>query len=565
VALLLWGMRMVRTGVTRAFGTDLRHAIRYGVRNRFVACLTGLGVTAILQSSTATAIMVAAFASRGLIATALALAVMLGADIGTTLVAQVLSLDLSWLSPLLLLGGVVVHLASERTLVRQLARVAIGLGLMLLALKLIGLASQPTRESEMLHAVLGSLAGEPIIAILLAAVLTWIAHSSLAVVLLIMSLAAGGVVPLSLAFVMVLGANVGGTLPAITATLGEGPEARRVTFGNAFFKLVGCAVMLPLLDLVAPYLAMIETDPARQVVNFHTAFNLILAAAFLFLTDFVAATASRLFPALPEDEDPGRPRYLDESILDTPSVALTAATRETLRMGDLVETMLAQSIDALSRGDRALAAGIMKMDDAVDSLHEDIKLYVSQIARRHLDEPESHRATEIIAFTINLEHIGDIIENLMDLAQKKSRQRVQFSEAGLEDITALHHMVRNNLNLALDIFVSGDVKTARQLLMEKRRVRDLERLAADSHFQRLREGRTESIETSALHLDILRDLKRIHSHIASVAYPVLEAAGELRTTRLKKRARQELKRMSGDAPEPEKPAGADAEVLKGES
>jgi phosphate:Na+ symporter len=520
-------MRMLRTGVTRAFGADLRHAIGKSVSNRFSALLVGLGVTAILQSSTATAMMVASFASRGLIATAPALAVMLGADIGTTLVAQVLSFDISWLSPLALVIGVILHFSANTSLVKQTGRVAIGLGLMLLALKLIVTTATPLRESQLIIDIFGSVAGETLIGIIIAALLTWLAHSSLAVVLLIMSLATTGAIPIELALVLVIGANIGGTLPPIMAMAGEGPEARRVTIGNACFKIGGAIILLPLLGTLMPLIESLESDAARQVVNFHTLFNLAIALGFIFLTGAMAALMKRLMPSVQAADDPGAPRHLDNNAVDVPTLALAGASRETLRMGDIVESMLRESLIVISENDTSRADNVREMDDAVDQLHEAVKLYVAEVTRQELDKEESLRASEIMTFATNLEHIGDIAENLMDLAKKKDKKRLQFSDTGLKDLTELHTKVADNLKLALSIFMSGDVRLARQLLAEKRAVIALERAASEGHLSRLRDGRRESIETSALHMDILRDLKRIHSHVVAVAYPVLERAGEL--------------------------------------
>lgn len=471
--------------------------------------------------------MVASFAGNGLMATAPALAVMLGADVGTTLVAQVLSFDISWMSPLLFCAGVLTHFVSNKTLYRQLGRTAIGLGLMLLALRLIVESSDPMRESIVLQEVFGALSGEPMLAVLLAALLTMVAHSSLAVVLLVMSLAAGGVVPLSLAFVLVIGANLGGAVPLILATWGGDQESRRVPFGNAFFKAVGVLIMLPLIDVLAPYIALIEADISRQIVNFHTLFNLAIAAIFIFTTDAVAKVTDSALVSVPLAEDEGIPRHLDRAYIDEPAVALASATRETVRMGDIVERMLRDSLRALQHDDLELARMVIKTDNVVDKLHESIKLYVTEASREKFDEEESRRATNILTFTTDLEHIGDIVENLMEITSKKVRKNLQFSPDGDAEIQNIHQRVADNLKLALGAFISDDVKLAHQLLKEKNIVKVMEREGAENHMERLREGRLESIETSALHMDILRDLKRIHSHIVSVSYPVLENAGEL--------------------------------------
>ena len=537
MALLLWGIRMVRTGVTRAYGSDLRRVLGASTRNRFSAFAVGLGVTTLLQSSTATALMTASFAGRQLVQLAPALAIMLGADVGTSLVVQVLSFDLSAVSPLLIVGGLIAFSAGQTTRQRDLGRVAIGLGLILLALNLILSVSTPLRESGLLQTIIESLDGEPVLALLIAAILTWFAHSSLAMVLLIISFTVAGVVPLGVGFALVLGANLGGTLPAIVATLGSGADARRVAVGNFLFKAIGVALVVPFIGNLESAIAAVEADPARQIANFHTAFNLALAIVFIFLTGVAARLTSALLPQRERGEDLAKPRYLDQRAMENPKTALAAAVRETLRMGDVVETMLGQTIDVFRNDDRKLLSQITQMDDNVDALYEATKLYLAELSREALSEEESRRSIDIITFVTNLEHIGDIIENnLMDLAGKKIRNRYSFSSEGFADIEHLHQQALESLRMGLGVFVSGDLDMARQLIARKVSFREQERAAAESHFARLTSRRVESIESSALHLDVLRDLRRINSHAVTPAYPILDAAGDLRASRLRKKA-----------------------------
>ena len=530
-------MRMVRTGVTRAYGGGLRHVLGRYLGGRFQAFAAGLGITAVLQSSTATCLMTASFAGRGLVGASATLAIMLGADVGTSLVAQIFSLDISWLSPVLIIVGSVLFHAGRTKRVRNLGRIGLGLGFMLLALGLIVATSAPLRDSAVLRSVVAALSGEPVLAVLVAAALTWLAHSSLATILLIVSFVAAGVASLDLAFALVLGANLGGALPALTATLRAPPAGRRVAIGNAIFKLAGVVLALPFLAVLAPWIAAFEADPLRQVVNFHTAFNLALAVLFIGLTGVVGRLAARLAPDAAAADDPAAARYLDPSALGEPGVALASASRETLRMGDALDAMLREVIEVFGENDKARIARISRMDDTVDGLYEAIKRYLTEVSREALDGPESKRCTDIMSFVTNLEHVGDIIDkNLLELASKKVKYQLRFSDQGLAEITALHGRVADNLQLAMNVFVSGDRDLARRLLSEKDHFRDLERQAAESHHERLRHGQRESIETSSLHLDVLRDLKRINSHLTSVAYPILEASGDLRRSRLRDRA-----------------------------
>jgi phosphate:Na+ symporter len=534
VTLLLWGVRMVRTGLTRAFGAALRRAIAACSRNRFTAFLGGIAITGLLQSSTATSLLVSSFAGRGLIPLSIAFAIMLGADIGTTIAAQILSFDLGWVSPLLIGVGVITFLSSESDKPRHLGRVAIGLGLMLLSLKLLALATQPLRNAPAFMALLQGLQDEYVIAVVVGTLATWFVHSSLSTVLLVMSFAGSGLIEPRLALALVIGANIGGALAPYMAQANADVEARRVPLANLMTRAVVGIALLPFLGPIVEGLSMIDASATRLPVNFHTAYNIAASLVFLPLVDVVAWACRRLLPAKPVVDDPGKPRHLDPNVLDSPTEALACALRETLNLGDRVADMLRQTIEVFERNDPKAVKAIEDADDAVDRLYEAIKLYLIQTSRTELGEEDGKRYIEILTFTTNLEHIGDIVDkNLMELAAKKIRNRFAFSPEGMAELRAFHARVLENLRLALNVFTTRDITLARRLVAEKTAMREAEAKTADNHYARLREGRMESIETSSIHMDVIRDLKRINGHLASVAYPILEAAGELADTRLK--------------------------------
>jgi phosphate:Na+ symporter len=533
--LLLWGLHMVQSGILRAFGADLRRYLGLALRNRVTSFLAGMGVTALLQSSTATGLMTATFVRDGLVSLVPALAIMLGANVGTTLIVQLLSFDISWIAPVLLVGGVAAFKRGTRTVIRDVGRVAVGLGLILLSLHILLDSFAPADIGPNVRTILAAATAMPVVNILIGAALAWAAHSSVAVVLLIISLAVSNFLPPVAGVALVLGANLGSAInPLLEGGGFANAKAMRLSLGNLINRLVGCAIVLPLLGPITAALGALEPSPARMLADFHSLLNVALAVAFFPLLPAFARLLAWLLPEPARSSDPSAPLYLDPAALSTPSLSLTCAARETLHMGDLVETMLRDTIRAFMTDDRRLVSEIERMDSAVDRLHEAIKLYVTGITRESLDEQESRRAMEIIACAINLEHIGDIIDkNLMELATKKIKNRLSFSPEGAEELERFHSRVLDNLKLAFGVFMSGDIKVARQLVEEKTTIRDMERAAAESHFARLREGVPASIETSSLHLDILRDLKRIFSHICSIAYPVLEATGELQPTRLR--------------------------------
>jgi phosphate:Na+ symporter len=536
IALLLWGVHMVQSGIQRAFGPNLRRVLAQAVGDRLRAFLAGLGVTAILQSSTATGLMAASFAAGGLVDLMPALAVMLGANLGTTLIVQVLSFEIGRAAPLFVLVGIILFRNSRQTRTHDLGRVAIGLGLMLFALQQLLAIIAPYEDVPSLRLLMGMIATQPIIDVILAAALTWAAHSSVATVLLIMSFAAKGVIAPHAAFALVLGANLGAALvPLLESPAGGDPVAKRLPVGNLLNRLFGCVLGLALLEWAGPLLLRLEPDPARAVADFHTVFNLATAALFLPVLGPFARLLVRLLPARAMPTDPSRPLYLDEAARETPALALAGAARETLRMADVVEAMLRGALDGLDRGDRKRLAETKRLDNVLDRLNGAIKAYLTALDPDSLDAEDNRRLAEVLAFATNLEHAGDIVEKgLMGIAAKRLKRGVAFSAEGQAEIRAMLERLAGNVQTAAAVFLTDDARAARQLLAEKEVFRDLEAQATDAHFARIRAGRVESVETSALHLDVLRDLKRINAHLAAAAYPVLENRGELLPSRLRR-------------------------------
>ena len=533
VALLLWGLHMVHSGILRAFGPDLRLLLAKALNNRFTAFAAGLGLTALLQSSTATALITSSFTAEGLVSLVPALAIMLGANVGTTLIVQVLSFNISAVAPVLFIIGLVAFRSGPRSRIKDIGRVFIGLGLMLLALHILLTSLAPAENAPGARVFMNAITGDPVLCVLIGAVVTWAVHSSVASVLLIMSLAYAHFVTPFAALALVLGANLGSAInPVFEGARRDNPASYRLPLGNLINRVAGILLVAPFLRPISEALLSWQPDPAKATATFHIAFNVATAILFIGLLDGLARLLKSLLPERVRDEDPSRPRYLDESALETPSLALADAARETLHMGDHVEVMLRKVMAAMMTNDRALVDQVSRMDNSVDGLDEAIKLYVTKLTRGSLDEREGKRAMEIISFAINLEHIGDIIDkNLSELATKKIKRRFQFSPEGAEELSAFHKRTMDSLRIAFGVFMSGDVNEARKLLAEKAALRNTELAATERHLDRLREGRPETLETTSLHLDVLRDLRRIHSHICSVAYPVLDAAGELEAYR----------------------------------
>ena len=551
IALLVWGTHIVRTGMLRVFGENLRRVLAASFVNRFRALIAGLGVTSIVQSSTATCLIVSSFVGKNLVTTSAALAVMLGADVGTSVMAVVFSFDLSWLSPLLIFVGVIIYISRQNSGFGAVGRVLIGLGLITLALQLIVQATRPLTESPAVRALLLALPNEVLIDIVVGAVLTVLSYSSLAIVLLIATLSAQAMVPQSVAIGLVLGANIGSGILAMLATANATPQVRRLPLGNLIFKIAGALLFVAFLPQVHVLLQQLVPNMHQQVIAFHLGFNIVLATLFIGFTGLVGRTVDRWLRDPVPSAATQRPRHLDPLALSMPSLAISCAAREALHQADIVETMLRGIVPVIRNNDLRLSEELRKLDDTVDELYSAIKFYLTQISGEALSKEESRRWTDIVSFTINMEQIGDIIERvLQDIEDKKVKKNRSFSEAGMAEIVHLHERLLANLRLAMSVFLDGHVRDAKRLLEEKAHFRDLEHEYAANHIARLRENTAQSIETSSLHLDLISDLKRINSHICGVAYPILESAGALTATRIRQSQFATLTPVDESAPSP---------------
>ncbi|MFT3999132.1 MAG: Na/Pi cotransporter family protein [Rhizobium sp.] len=531
VALLLFGLAQVKEGASRAFGAKLRTGLATGTRSGLRSFISGFVATVALQSSTATALMVSSFVERQLIEPRMAQIVLLGANVGTAVTAWIVATGIDWLSPLVILIGIVLYRSGSTN--RQGGGLAlIGIGLMLLSLHLLSSATEPMRQSPALAAFIGLLDNAWPVALALAAMVAFVSSSSLAAVVLILSVSSTGILSNGLVIVLVLGANLGGAIPPVIASLRGAPSAKRVTLGNLIVRAIGCAIALPLAGFGGELLEMLPLGPTKLPVDAHLGFNLILAILAWPFSRPLARLMRRLVPD--EAQPDNAPKYLDQRELSTPVVALASATRETLGVGDLIERMLIRVSDAFERSDLSKLAEIGGLEQRVDVLQREVKVYLSKLGRQGLSQDNANRSIVIIDYAINLEHIGDIIEKgLVPQVAKKVTQGLKFSDDGYDELAKLFHLTIDNLRMAQTIFVTRDFNLAKQMMEVKVEVRHMEKQSSGRHLERLRDGRVESLQTSSLHLDILRDLKRINAHIVSVAHPILDESGLLIESRLR--------------------------------
>ena len=532
VALLLWGLRMVRTGVMRAYGTNLKRFARRSEGKVFPAFLSGLVVAALLQSSTATILISSSFAGQNLIGVGSAFITMLGADVGTSIAVLIASQKFTTVAPLLLAIGVFGFIASKENKWQNVFRAVSGLGLILFALLLISNTAGELSKFEQFKSLLEIFSNQPIFFVLLALVMTYLSYSSLAIVLLSVSFLATGVIGLNEGLYLVLGANLGsGMLPLISSWNSSVVEKTPI-IANLLVRILCILIFYPFVEISAQFLlsfVSIELVPAI----YHLALNLIVAIVGITFSSQILSFTSKL--VLEDNIDNiNDSKFIETDDFSMPAISLANAKRQALRMAEISQNMVVSSLAVMRDDNDMLRNEILKNEDDVDNLFDSIKLYIARILQEELTPAESQQALNILNFTTNMEHIGDIVNSsLMDISEKKISQHIHFSKEGFGEIISIHEVVCSNYDLAISTFMSNDCELAKVLYGKKQELHKLEKSSVSKHIQRIGKGVTDSLETSSMHIDVIRDYKRVNSLLSSIAYPILFASGEILETRLK--------------------------------
>ncbi len=523
ILLLLYGMKMAGDGMQKAAGARLRGFLLAVTDNRIKGVGIGALTTALLQSSSATIIMLVSFVGSGLLSLPATMGVILGADIGTTITVQIITFKIYDYAIVLAGIGVLLEFLGRKGPLQDIGHAVLGFAFIFLALKILTDVFLPLANDPLFKEILINLGKDPVAGIIIASLMTALLHSSVATIGIALTAAHNNLITLDAAMPIVLGANIGTCVAAITSGIGAPVEAKRVALAHVLFKVTAVVIVLPFLTPFTNLVGLSSPHLARQVANAHTFFNIAIALLFLpFIRPFTRLIEILLPERIPSDQRFG-PKYLDKFVLTSPSLALGQATREALRMADVVQDMLKQSIEVFKSNNTTLMEAIEERDDDVDILDREIKLYLTKLSQEGLTAEQARREMEIITFTNNLENIGDVIDkNLMELAKKKIKTQSSFSREGLNEILEFHKKVMENFELAVSAFASGDAELAHKLLRHKTRLGEIERDLRQAHINRLHLGLKESIDTSAIHLDVLTNLKRINSYVANIAYPLLE-------------------------------------------
>ena len=538
IILILFAIRMVRTAVERAFGTTFRRLVT-GSNARLRATFAGMALAAIMQSSLAVAILITGFVNAGTLSFQLGLPAMLGADLGSALVIQFLSVKIGWLAPLLLVSGGLMFLKSKSSMPKQIGRGLLGVALVLIALESMRATVMPIRDSTFLLQISALMSRDFITAFLVGTFLTFIMHSSLAVVLMIVTLVALDALPLMVGISLMLGANLGSSLLPLWITRAMPPLARQVPMMNFLIRGTASVIMVvavnqsPLIELLP------DLDNAQKVILSHILFNTLLLLTVP-LSGSLERVSTKLLPqeSASLDDPPAHYRsVLNHELLDNMDLAIASIRREVQRMLLITEEMMFPIMDLFQKYNSARMKKIVKKDLIINEALNGTRRYVAELSGingvQSGSSAQRKELSNLLEFAIAIEAAGDVIsKTLSNLAASKDQEGVRFSTEGLAELRKMHDMVIANISLAGNVLVSGDVGIARRLLEEKNEFTLRQRKSRKNHLKRLVKGRAGVLESSDLHLETGLALKEFNSHIASIAYPILSREGQLLHSRL---------------------------------
>lgn len=523
LAIFLHGINLTREALQIVAGESLRSIIFALSKNRVIALFSGIFITMILQSSTAATVMVVGFVTNSLMTLTQAMAVLLGADIGTTITVQLISFHLSDYALAVISAGFLFKAFSQRKKNQYIGQVILGFGLLFLGIKLAEDATIPLKSSEFFRSMIDYFTARPFAGLFGASIATIVMQGSAPTIGFLIALASTGNMTIEAAMPMILGANIGTTINPIFLTAKASTEGRRVAVAHALFKVVGVIIIFPFLKEFVHFIESLGTESAaRGIANAHTIFNIINAIVFLPLIGVSAKIICKHYTPKNEKEK-FAPRYLDARALETPALAFGNAQREFIRMADLVNDVLKDSVRVMGKADLDLLVDIEERDDQIDILNREIRFYLAKITQEALSKEQAVRQIELISLANDVENIGDVVNrNILDIAKKKISLGVAFSSQGWEELQDFHSKVCENFDLALIAYSTQDEEIARKVIRHRSALLNIEHQLKEKHISRLSMGTRESIETSSMHLDLLAHLRQINGYIGNIADSVVK-------------------------------------------
>ncbi|KPI46879.1 Na/Pi cotransporter family protein [Clostridioides difficile] len=525
LGLFLYGMNLMGEGLQKSAGTKLKKIIKLLTSNLFMGVLVGTGVTAVIQSSSATTVMVVGFVNAGIMTLKQAIGVIMGANIGTTVTAQLVSFDLTGMAPVALGIGIILYLFGNKPRIKNIAEILIGFGILFTGMDFMKMAVEPLRDYQGFTDLLVTFGRYPLLGLLLGFGITAIIQSSSASMGMLVALAAEGLVPLSAALPILYGQNIGTCVTSLLSSIGANKNARRAAMMHLIFNVLGTVIFLLLLN--KPVVSLVTSwDPnnvAREIANTHTLFNIISVLILLPFTNLIIKLAIKLVPDKEGDIDEDEAKtikYIDDRMIETPSIALANTIKEALRMGEKAKESLNASMEALVEHSTEKIDKTYRRERLINDLQKAILNYLLKLSKAPLDD-DSREVVDTLFNTVNdIERIGDHAKNIAELSQVAIDSNISFSEEGQSELDVMYNKVVSAYTYALESMRTDNVDLACKVIKIEEQVDIMEKSCRANHMYRLNNNLC-SIENGVIYLDVISNLERISDHAVNIAQQVI--------------------------------------------
>jgi phosphate:Na+ symporter len=523
LGLFLYGMNLMAEGLEKSAGSKLKRIVELLTSNVFMGVIVGAFVTAIIQSSSATTVMVVGFVNAGIMNLTQAIGVIMGANIGTTVTAQLVSFDLNGMAPIALGIGIILYLFASKPKVKNIAEILIGFGILFTGMDFMKNAVEPLAEYKGFTDLLVGFGDHPLLGLLLGFGITAIVQSSSASMGMLIALASQGLIPLNAALPILYGQNIGTCVTSLISSVGASRNAKRAAVMHLIFNVLGTAVFLIVLNkpVVSFVTNMNPGDVARQIANTHTLFNIISVIILLPFTKFIINLAIKLVPDKAGEEDESKAiKYLDDRIVETPSIAVASVVKETLRMGKKAKESVNYALDGFLEQSQENIDKSFKNEKIVNELQKGILNYLLKLSKAHLDEDARDIVDSLFNTVNDIERIGDHAENIAELAQDIIDSDLKLSKQGTEEVRELYNKVIATYEYALEAMKTYDVDLACKVIKMEEQVDIMEKSCRANHIHRLNNSLC-SIDSGIIFLDLISNLERISDHAVNIAQQVI--------------------------------------------
>ncbi|MBQ6819844.1 MAG: Na/Pi cotransporter family protein [Clostridium sp.] len=523
LGLFIYGMKIMGDGLENAAGDKLKSILEKVTKNPIIAVLVGTIVTVVIQSSSATTVMVVGFVNAGLMNLAQAAGIIMGANIGTTITAQLVAFKLDTIAPLFVFLGAAVIMFAKRKKKKDIGNIILGFGILFVGMGQMSSAMKPLTQLPIFNDILTTVGGHWYLGIIAGAVITAILQSSSATTGILVALATAGAIDINAALPIVFGCNIGTCITAMLASIGTTKTARKAAILHLIFNLGGTLLFIPILvsGLLANIVLSISPDEvSRQIANAHTVFNIVNTAIMLPLTGLLIKTVNRIIPGDDEDEKIG-PKYLDDILLETPVIAAGQVAKETLRMANKAKKGLKLAIEAFQNNDEELVKKVYENEVVINNLNEAITTYLVKLSKRELSDKESKIVAATFHVINDIERIGDHAENIAELTQQKINKNLEYSDEALEQIMNMYEKTSEALQLSLDSYASNDDNKAKEVYTIETEVDKIQKKYRDLHVKRLYDGICNAY-AGTIFLDLISNLERVSDHSLNIAESVIE-------------------------------------------